>query len=54
MTISSVDLPTGTKPTIDRDFVIANIAAPKGLGSDDSDEQDATEASETVDEVADE
>ncbi|NDD33649.1 MAG: 50S ribosomal protein L25/general stress protein Ctc, partial [Rhodobacteraceae bacterium] len=37
VTISSVDLPTGAKPTIDRDFVIANIAAPKGLGSDDAD-----------------
>ena len=54
VTISSVDLPTGAKPTIDRDFVIANIAAPKGLGSDDADEADAAEASETVDEVADE
>lgn len=54
VTISSVDLPTGAKPTIDRDFVIANIAAPKGLGSDDADEPDAGEASETVDEVADE
>ena len=54
VTISSVVLPTGAKPTIDRDFVIANIAAPKGLGSDDADEPDAAEASETVDEVADE
>ena len=54
VTISSVDLPTGAKPTIDRDFVIANIAAPKGLGSDDADEPDAAEASETVDEGADE
>jgi large subunit ribosomal protein L25 len=54
VTISSVDLPAGTKPTIDRDFVIANIAAPKGLGSDDADEPDAAESSETVDEVADE
>ena len=54
VTISSVDLPAGAKPTIDRDFVIANIAAPKGLGSDDADEPDAAEASETVDEVADE
>ena len=54
VTISSVDLPTGAKPTIDRDFVIANIAAPKGLGSDDADEPDAEEASETVDEVDDE
>ena len=33
---------------------VANISAPKGLGSDDEDEPDATEASETVDEVADE
>ena len=54
VTISSVDLPAGAKPTIDRDFVIANIAAPKGLGSDDADESDAAESSETVDEVADE
>lgn len=54
VTISSVDLPEGTKPTIDRDFVIANIAAPKGLGSDDADESDATEPSETVAEVVDE
>ena len=54
VTISSVELPAGAKPTIDRDFVIANIAAPKGLGSDDADETDAAESSETVDEVADE
>jgi len=54
VTISSVVLPTGAKPTIDRDFVIANIAAPKGLGSDDADEPDAAEASETVDEVVEE
>ncbi len=54
VTISSVDLPAGANPTIDRDFVIANIAAPKGLGSDDADESDAAESSETVDEVADE
>lgn len=54
VTISSVDLPTGAKPTIDRDFVIANISAPKGLGSDDADDPDSAEPSETVDEVADE
>ena len=54
VTISSVDLPAGANPTIDRDFVIANIAAPKGLGSDDADESDAADSSETVDEVADE
>ena len=31
VTISSVTLPEGAKPTIDRDFVIANISAPSGL-----------------------
>ena len=38
VTISSVDLPAGTKPTIDRDFVIANIAAPSGLSANDDEE----------------
>jgi large subunit ribosomal protein L25 len=33
VTISSVTLPEGAKPTIDRDFVIANISAPSGLRS---------------------
>ncbi|SFI99245.1 50S ribosomal protein L25/general stress protein Ctc [Jannaschia pohangensis] len=48
VTISSVTLPEGAKPTIDRDFVIANLQAPSGLrsaGSDD-DEDDAAEATE--------
>ena len=31
--ISDVTLPKGVKPTIDRDFVIANITAPSGLVS---------------------
>lgn len=45
ITISSVDLPAGAKPTIDRDFVIANISAPSGLkASDDEDEADGEEA----------
>ena len=38
VTISSVDLPGGIKPTIDRDFVIANIAAPSGLSASDDEE----------------
>lgn len=29
--ISDVTLPAGTKPTIDRNFVIANVTAPSGL-----------------------
>ena len=46
-TISSVTLPEGAKPTIDRDFVIAQVSAPSGLASqDDDDEEDVA-----VDEV---
>ena len=40
VTISSVDLPSGTKPTIDRDFVIANVSAPTGLVTDDDEEEE--------------
>ncbi|WP_323040511.1 50S ribosomal protein L25/general stress protein Ctc [Gemmobacter sp.] len=36
--INDVVLPEGVKPTIDRNFVIANIAAPAGLISADADE----------------
>jgi len=38
--ISDVTLPEGAKPTIDRDFVIANIAAPTALAADDEEEGD--------------
>ncbi|WP_071796338.1 50S ribosomal protein L25/general stress protein Ctc [Natronohydrobacter thiooxidans] len=42
ITISEVALPEGTKPTIDRNFVIANIAAPRALAAaDDEDEAEA-------------
>lgn len=43
--ISSVDLPAGAKPTIDRDFVVANISAPSGLRSSEN-EADDEEAGE--------
>ncbi|MGV6803876.1 MAG: 50S ribosomal protein L25/general stress protein Ctc [Ruegeria sp.] len=49
VTISSVDLPSGTKPTIDRDFVIANVSAPTGLSS--SEDEDADEVEVAADEV---
>ncbi|AXT26885.1 50S ribosomal protein L25/general stress protein Ctc [Ruegeria sp. AD91A] len=49
VTISSVVLPEGTKPTIDRDFVIANVSAPTGLATSDDDEDE--EAEVAVDEV---
>jgi large subunit ribosomal protein L25 len=39
ITISSVKLPEGTKPTIDRDFVIAQISAPAGLVSAEDEEE---------------
>ncbi len=39
--ISSVKLPEGVKPTIDRDFTIATIAAPSGLKSEASDTGEA-------------
>ena len=44
--ISDVVLPAGVKPTIDRDFVIANIAAPSGLRSEDNAEAAEGEAAE--------
>ncbi|MEH6834941.1 MULTISPECIES: 50S ribosomal protein L25/general stress protein Ctc [Falsihalocynthiibacter] len=46
ITISSIKLPKGAKPTIDRDFVIANLAAPSSLRSadDEADEAAAEDA----------
>jgi large subunit ribosomal protein L25 len=37
--INDVVLPAGAKPTIDRNFVIANISAPSGLRSSDNEEE---------------
>ncbi|MFN7224911.1 MAG: 50S ribosomal protein L25, partial [Paracoccaceae bacterium] len=34
--IEDIVLPEGVKPTIKRNFVIANIAAPSGLRSEDN------------------
>ncbi|WP_293575555.1 50S ribosomal protein L25/general stress protein Ctc [Phaeobacter sp.] len=47
ITISSITMPEGAQPTIDRDFVVANISAPSGLKSADNEaegEEDAAEA----------
>lgn len=41
--ISSVQLPKGVKPVIDRDFTIATIAAPSGLKSQEAAEEAAAE-----------
>ena len=46
VTISSVDLPSGTRPTIDRDFVIANIQAPSGLASQAAEDEEEVAADE--------
>ena len=49
ITISSIDLPKGTKPTIDRDFVIANVQAPSSLAAaDDEDEAAADDVPATA------
>ena len=40
ITIAAITLPEGTKPTIDRDFVIANIAAPRALAAADAEEEE--------------
>ena len=42
--ISDIELPAGTKPTIDRDFVIASIQAPSALLSDSDEDEDAVDA----------
>lgn len=44
--INEVDLPAGAKPTIDRNFVIANIAAPSALKSSDDEAAEVAEAPE--------
>ncbi|MBV0890436.1 50S ribosomal protein L25/general stress protein Ctc [Paracoccus sp. Z118] len=47
--INDVTLPNGVKPTIDRNFVIANLAAPSGLrASDDAAEGEAAEGEEAA------
>ena len=48
ITISSVTIPAGTKVTIDRDFVIANIAAPSGLRSSENEEDEEVAVTEVV------
>ncbi len=54
ITISSINLPEGSKPTIDRDFVIANISAPSGLRSSDNEEGGEEEVAEVEEAAAEE
>jgi large subunit ribosomal protein L25 len=41
--IGDVDLPEGARPTIARNFVIANIASPKGLQAEEETEAEEEE-----------
>lgn len=44
--INDVKLPAGAKPTVDRNFVIANLSAPSGLRSSGADDEAEDEAEE--------
>ena len=46
ISISGVTLPEGAKPTIDRDFVIANISAPRAVLADDDGEGEGEDGGE--------
>jgi large subunit ribosomal protein L25 len=47
LTISAISLPEGARPTIERNFVIANVQAPSGLASQkDEDEEEQPDADE--------
>ena len=46
LTISMISLPEGVRPTIDRDFVVANISAPSGLAASSDEEEGEEEEAE--------
>jgi len=48
--ISDITLPAGAKPTIDRDFVVANITAPSSLRSSDDGDEDGEATEEATEE----
>lgn len=52
ITIADVTLPAGAKPTIDREFVIANISAPSSLRSSDSEDDEAATEEDAAEETA--
>ena len=53
ITISEISLPEGVRPTIDRDFVIANLSAPSALKSTDDDDE-TEEEDDPIDSIGDE
>ena len=48
ITISGVDLPKGTRPTIDRDFIIVSVQAPTTLAADDEEDEGEEIAADEV------
>ncbi|WP_299911245.1 50S ribosomal protein L25/general stress protein Ctc [uncultured Paracoccus sp.] len=46
--VNDITLPAGSKPTIDRNFAIANIAAPSALRSGGDDEEEASDEAEAT------
>jgi large subunit ribosomal protein L25 len=46
ISISGVTLPQGATPTVDRDFVICSVAAPRTMSSDDDEEGEDVAADE--------
>lgn len=50
--ISDITLPAGAKAVIDRDFVIANITAPAGIGSTDDEDEAAAAAAASAEAAA--
>ena len=46
ISISGVTLPEGATPTVDRDFVICSVAAPRTMSSDDNEEGEDVAADE--------
>jgi len=52
VTITDITLPAGAKPTVDRDFVIANISAPSSLRSADDEEEEEVTEEETAEDGA--
>ncbi len=46
ITASTLNLPAGARPTIDRDFVVATIAAPSGIKASEEEEAEGQAAAE--------
>ncbi|MEQ9258651.1 MAG: 50S ribosomal protein L25/general stress protein Ctc [Roseovarius sp.] len=46
ITVSQIELPAGTKPTIERDFMICSVSAPSALKSEEDEGESEAEADE--------